>query len=44
MNAPELKISLAGNILQPDIDNELYDLSIAIGLDPDKKSVMRKSS
>lgn len=38
-NVPELKISLAGNILQADIDNELYDLSIAIGLDPAKESI-----
>lgn len=41
-NAPELKISLAGNILQPDIDKELYDLSIAIGLDPESESVRER--
>ncbi|MDX2414947.1 MAG: DUF4091 domain-containing protein [Bacteroidales bacterium] len=42
--APELKITLAGNILQPEIDNELYDLSIAIGLNPDKESVKARVS
>jgi hypothetical protein len=41
-NAPEIKISLAGNILQPEIDNEIYDLSIAIGLDPAKEDILNR--
>ncbi|MEE4115052.1 MAG: DUF4091 domain-containing protein [Marinilabiliaceae bacterium] len=40
--APELKITLAGNILQPDIDKDLYDLSIALGLDPGRDLVRQR--
>ena len=40
--APELKITLAGNILQQDIDKDLFDLSIAIGLDPEKESIRER--
>ncbi|MCD4770100.1 MAG: DUF4091 domain-containing protein, partial [Bacteroidales bacterium] len=36
---PEIKITLAGNIMQPEIDSSLYDLSIAIGLNPDSENV-----
>jgi len=41
-NVPELKISLAGNMLQSEIDNDLYNLSIAIGLDPVRESVTER--
>lgn len=41
-NAPEIKISLAGNILQPSIDSEIYDLSIAIGLKPDRNDIIER--